>query len=116
MESHDDCGIMMALTQFLQGIATADNIDTLKSEKVLGIIVYCLTQSQTIHVANLVQRAYDEFGFITNEDVLDMRRHVRLRVVQQLQVCRPLYRPMLTTLCRTQSAAVPCGVLLKIRC
>ena len=39
-----------------------------------------------MHIKSLVERAFREYGSITNEDILERRRSVHLEVVQQLQV------------------------------
>lgn len=40
-------------------------------------------------MTTLIEAAYQHFGSITNEVLVDVRQHVRLRVVQELQVRVP---------------------------
>jgi predicted HAD superfamily hydrolase len=94
LSSPDDCAVMANLTnvgfavllpknfrfahslflQCLQGIYATENATTLKVEA-------------SYSISALIQSAYENYGFISNETVIAMRQHVILRVVQSIQVC-----------------------------
>lgn len=69
----DDCGAMQVFTTFLQGVANTDTQTVFKGEKM------------SMNVTALIANAYEHFGTITNQMIIDLRNDVRLRVVQQLQ-------------------------------
>eukprot|EP00047_Mylnosiga_fluctuans_P010166 m.14890 g.14890 ORF g.14890 m.14890 type:complete len:1101 (-) comp2984_c0_seq1:172-3474(-) len=68
----DDCTAMGILTQFLNGVCNTDAVSSMKAEK-------------SMHISALLQRAYRDYSAITNEDIYERRRMVRLDVVQTLQ-------------------------------
>eukprot|EP00045_Choanoeca_perplexa_P014880 m.177881 g.177881 ORF g.177881 m.177881 type:complete len:1128 (+) comp16826_c0_seq2:75-3458(+) len=73
MSLTEDCYVMATLTQYLQGISNPDTASPFKAEV------------KSIPVTTLIEEAYRHFGSISNEVLVDVRQHVRLRVVQELQ-------------------------------
>lgn len=113
LSASDDGEAMMVFGSYLQGVSNTDTQTSHKGETKVGprpasgsirtvagitethwcvaplalALCACLfTLAQTINVSLLLQKAYEDFGAITNETVINRRRQVRLRVVQKLQV------------------------------
>ncbi|EDQ85151.1 uncharacterized protein MONBRDRAFT_29503 [Monosiga brevicollis MX1] len=69
----EDCYVMAHLSAYLQGISNFDTDTTHKGSE------------KSISVSELIQLAYQHYSHVGNEEVIEMRHRVRLRVVQTLQ-------------------------------
>lgn len=53
--------------------------------KALPLTPFARHPHQEYNVTTLLKQAYDKYGFISNELVIEIRKNTRLRVVQELQ-------------------------------
>eukprot|EP00051_Salpingoeca_urceolata_P033144 m.19172 g.19172 ORF g.19172 m.19172 type:complete len:1147 (-) comp5888_c0_seq2:74-3514(-) len=74
LHASDDCAAMMKLSAFLQAITSAESP-----------VHECPEGTQSVSVIQVIENGYTRFSEVTNELVIDLRRGVRLRVVQELQ-------------------------------
>ena len=69
----EDCMVMAYLTQYLRGVANTDTGTAHKAEVA------------STNVNRLLHSAYRNFGSLDNNQLVQLRQRVRLRVVQHLQ-------------------------------
>jgi hypothetical protein len=74
IKANDDCSCMAALSRFIGGVISNEHPDAVKGDR-------------SVKVTALLSKALTDFGFVTNQVVIEMRDECRLSVIQVRRSC-----------------------------